>query len=667
VSERGGGKSAGNGGGEAGPSDGLSIGVLAHIDAGKTSTTEQILFEAGVLSEPGSVDRGTTVTDALEQERRRGITIRAAVTSFRHGDTIVNLVDTPGHPDFIAEIERTLDVLDGAVLVISAVEGVQAQTRVLFRAMVRRKLPFVIFINKIDRLGARSEELLEELRRRLTPLLFPLGEPNNIGTRNAEYKPWREFPVDVREAAVELLADNDESLLELFVEHGSSVDEAVIRSSAVSASKTGAVHPVVFGSAMSGAGVPHLIDAIVTYLPHSPPSTTGPLRGRVFKIERGSGGEKICYARVDDGFLRARDRVKVAGVEQKVTGLSVFDLGSTVPTKEVGAGRITKVWGFDRAKIGDGIGTQHSDLFGGHFARPFLESSVQAVRPQDRIRLYQALGQIAEQDPLIGLRQDASGTETYVSLYGEVQKEVIQETLRSDFGIRSKFSPSTVIYVERVLGTGEALDEAPNPFIATIGLRIEPAAPGSGRMFALEINTGTVPAAFYKAVEEAAMRTLHQGIYGWEVIDCIVTMTHSILHRDWATSTAADHRKLAPLTTMTALKAAATEVQEPIESFLLECPVDTLGEFARIVPEFGEIRTEPVAKGASCTVEGNLRAAKVHDLRALIPSITRGEGFLETEFSHFARVSGAFPTRHRTDSNPLNRADYLRHMGLKVE
>jgi ribosomal protection tetracycline resistance protein len=642
---------------------GLSIGILAHIDAGKTSTTERILFEAGLLPKLGSVDRGTTVTDTLEQERRRGITIRAAVTAFRYNRTVVNVVDTPGHPDFIAEIERTLDVLDGAVLVISAVEGVQAQTRILFRAMVRRGLPFVIFINKIDRLGARSDTLLAEIRRRLTPRLLPLGRPVNEGTSSAKYQPWSEFPPDVRDDILELLAENDEELLASYVEHGLRLDSASLWRSLVRASRMGVAYPVLFGSAMSGTGISELIDAIVTYLPQASSIETNTLRGRVFKIERGSGGEKVCYARVDGGTLRVRERVSVAGLDQRVTGLSVFDHGAAVPVKEVIAGRMTKVWGFEKAKIGDGIGTEQTNLLGGHFAQPFLESSVRPVKTEDRIRLYQALSQISEQDPLIGLRQDDAGTETYVSLYGEVQKEVIQETLAAEFGIQSKFSPSTVIHVERVIGIGEALDEAPNPFIATIGLRIEPGKPGSGRVFALEINTGTVPAAFYNAVGEAAMRTLRQGVYGWEVVDCIVTMTHSILHRDWATSTAADHRKLAPLTTMAALASAATEVQEPIESFHFECPMDTLGEFARIVSEFGEITTEPIAKGLACTMEGHLRAAKVHDLRALIPAITRGEGFLETEFSHFARVSGAFPTRRRTDSNPLNRADYLRQIG----
>ncbi|MCA1569501.1 MAG: TetM/TetW/TetO/TetS family tetracycline resistance ribosomal protection protein [Chloroflexi bacterium] len=648
--------------GTAHPTRTLSLGVLAHIDAGKTSTTERILFEAGVIAEPGKVDDGTTVTDTMEQERRRGITIQAAVTAFTHEGRAVSLVDTPGHPDFIAEIERVLDILDGAVLVISAVEGVQAQTRILYRALKRKGLPFVIFVNKIDRVGARSEQLITEIRSRLTPNVVRLGEPVGLGARAARYEPYAAFPEAVRQDMIEVLAENDEEVLDLFVEHESGIDDEVLRSSAIREAHRGAVHPLLFGSAISGAGVPALMDAIVTYLPASAAPVDGDLAGRVFKIDRGPAGEKVCYAKVASGTLRSRQRVPVAGLDQRVTALQLFDEGAAVPVGAVPAGRIAKVWGFEKARIGDEIGGDGAVTRASYFARPFLESAARSKDPQNRGKLFQSLAQLAEQDPLIGLRQDDRAQTMYVSLYGEVQKEVIQETLATEFQVEADFSPSTIVHVERVTGVGKALDEAPDPFIATIGLRVEAGPVGSGPVFALEINTGSLPASFYKAVEAAAMRTLMEGLYGWEVVDCVVTMTQGILHRDWANSTAADHRKLAPLTVMDALRRAGTEVQEPIQSFHFECSADALGSFARVMPEFGEITSEPLVKAGVCVVEGTVRAAKVPDLRALIPGMTRGEGFLETEFSHFARVPGKFPTRFRTDLNPLDRGDYLRQI-----
>jgi ribosomal protection tetracycline resistance protein len=640
----------------------LSLGILAHIDAGKTSTTERLLFEAGVLAELGSVDDGTTVTDTMDQERRRGITIRAAVTAFTHQGCAISLVDTPGHPDFIAEIERVLDILDGAVLVVSAVEGVQAQTRILYRALERKGLPFIIFVNKIDRVGARSEQLISEIRSRLSPNVTPLGEAVALGTRAGRYEPYREIPETVRLELIETLAENDEKILDLFVQNESLIDERILRDAASFGARQGRVHPLLFGSAISGAGIPELMDAIVRYLPASTGQVGEQLRGRIFKIDRRATGEKVCYAKVTSGVLRSRQRVPVSGLDQRVTALQLFDEGTVLSVGAVDAGRIAKIWGFEKARIGDEIGADGAVTRSSYFSRPFLESAARSKDPQHRGRLYQSLAQLAEQDPLIGLRQDDRAQTMYVSLYGEVQKEVIQETLATDFHVEAEFSPSTIVHVERVVGVGEAFDEAPDPFIATIGLRVEPGPVGSGRVFALEINTGTLPAAFHKAVEDAAMRTLAEGLYGWEVVDCVVTMTRSILHRDWANSTAADHRKLAPLVVMDALRRASTEVQEPIQSFHFECPIDTFGHFARVMPEFGEITSEPLIKAGTCSVEGNLPAAKVPDLRSLIPGMTRGEGFLETEFSHFARVRGKFPSRPRTDFNPLDRSDYLRQV-----
>jgi ribosomal protection tetracycline resistance protein len=225
----------------------------------------------------------------------------------------------------------------------------------------------------------------------------------------------------------------------------------------------------------------------------------------------------------------------------------------------------------------------------------------------------------------------------------------------------AELSPSIIVHVERVVGVGVARDDAPDPFIATIELRVEPGPPGSGRTFALEFNTGTLPPAFYKAVEEAALRTLSEGLYGWEVIDCVVSMTEGILHRDWATSTAADHRKLAPLTVMSALRRAGTEVHEPVQAFHLECPPDSLGSFVGIIPEYGEITSEPLITGPTCIVEGEVRAAKVADLQGLIPGLTRGEGFRRPSSATTPGCRVRSLTRPGPTSTP-ELEDYLRQV-----
>ena len=195
----------------------LNLGILAHVDAGKTTLSERLLYTAGAIDHVGSVDAGTTQTDSLELERERGITIRAAVASFLVGDLAVNLVDTPGHPDFIAEVERVLGVLDGAVLVVSAVEGVQPQTPLLFRALRRLHVPTLIFVNKVDRAGADPERVVEALRRRLSPSVVPMQRVRDPGTRSATVESISEDDEAHRTALIEILAEHDEAILSAFV------------------------------------------------------------------------------------------------------------------------------------------------------------------------------------------------------------------------------------------------------------------------------------------------------------------------------------------------------------------------------------------------------------------------------------------------------------------
>src|SRR5215469_4065754 len=232
----------------------LNLGILSHVDAGKTSLTERLLFEAGVIDAVGSVDAGNTQTDTLALERARGITIRAAVVSFAIGETTVNLIDTPGHPDFIAEVERVLALLDGAVLVVSAVEGVQAQTRVLFGALKRLGVPTLIFVNKIDRAGAQDAALLARIAERLSPNILPMDEATDLGLRRAAVRP---FDADNRAFAanlVERLAEHDDGLLAAFVA-GRSPPYAQLRLALAAQTHACRMHPVYFGSAITGAGV----------------------------------------------------------------------------------------------------------------------------------------------------------------------------------------------------------------------------------------------------------------------------------------------------------------------------------------------------------------------------------------------------------------------------
>jgi ribosomal protection tetracycline resistance protein len=658
----------------------LNLGILAHVDAGKTSLTERLLYTAGVIDEVGSVDDGSTQTDSLELERQRGLTVKSAVVSFAIGDIAVNLIDTPGHPDFIAEVERVLNVLDGAVLVISAVEGVQAQTRVLMRTLQRLRIPTLIFVNKIDRAGAQYERVLRTISEKLTAAIIPMGSGSGLGTRGAVATPYAAADADFTSRLVELLADHDDALLAAYVEDETTVSYRQLRCQLTAQTRQALVHPVFFGSAITGAGVDPLLAGIEELLPAAEGDAEGPVSGIVFKVERGPAEEKIAYVRMFSGTLRTRDRLQFRrGNEGKVTAIGVFDRGSAVQRASVAAGQIGKLWGLGDIQIGDTIGASQAASQDHYFAPPTLETVVVPCRAADKGALHVALTQLAEQDPLINLRQDDIRQEIFVSLYGEVQKEVIQATLANEFDIDVTFRETTTICIERPAGTGAAVErigKAGNPFLATVGLRIEPAPINSGLEFRLEVELGAMPFSFFKAVEDTVREALHKGIHGWQVTDCMVTMTHSgycprqshshAMFDKSMSSTGWDFRKVTPLVLMSALKQAGTSVYEPMHRFHLEIPADTFGPILPVLGRLRAVPRRPAMRGSSCTLEGEIPAAQVHELEQQLLALTRGEGVLECAFDHYQPVSGTIPSRPRSDHNPLNRKEYLLHVMRRV-
>jgi ribosomal protection tetracycline resistance protein len=658
----------------------LNLGILAHVDAGKTTLTERLLFAAGVIDELGSVDDGSTQTDSLALERQRGITIKSAVVSFVVGDVTVNLIDTPGHPDFIAEVERVLNVLDGAVLVVSAVEGVQAQTRILLRTLRRLRIPTLLFVNKLDRGGAQPARVLGEIAGKLTPAVVAMGSARDPGTRGAGFIPYGAADQRFTARLAELLADHDDALLATYLDDPAAVPYRRLRAELAAQVGLGLVHPVYFGSAITGAGVGPLTAAVTELLPAAGGDAGGPVAGRVFKVERGPAGEKIAYARMFSGTVRVRDRLRLRrDDEAKVTTINVFEHGTAVQRPAVAAGQIGKLWGLGEVQIGDTFGAPAAAAEAHHFTPPTLETVVIPRRAADKGALHLALSQLAEQDPLIDLRQDDLRQELLVSLYGEVQKEVIQATLADEFGIDVDFSETTTICIERPVGTGAAveyLNKDPNPFLSTVGLRVGPAAAGSGVRFQIEAELGSMPLAFFRAVEDTVRETLRQGIYGWEVIDCDVAMTHSgylgkhgLGHQSFnksMSSTGEDFRHLTPLVLTDALRQAGTQVHEPIHRFHLEIPADTLGVVVPMLGRLGAVPQTSAIQGASALLEGEVPAARVHDLEQQLPALTRGEGVAESAFDHYRPVRGTPPTRPRTDRNPLNRKEYLLQVQRRV-
>jgi ribosomal protection tetracycline resistance protein len=644
----------------------LNLGILAHVDAGKTTLTERLLYAAGVIDVLGRVDDGTTQTDSLALERQRGITIKSAVVSFAIDDVTVNLIDTPGHPDFIAEVERVLNVLDGAVLVISAVEGVQPQTRILMRALRRLRIPTLLFVNKIDRAGADDVRVLKAISEGLTSEIVAVGTVRDLGTRVADFRLSGEDDRDFRARLTELLAERDDALLGAYVESELNVSYLRLRTALANQTKQALVHPVFFGSAVTGAGVSALMAGIVELLPAAAGDPDGPVSGTIFKIERGANGEKIAYVRMFSGTIRTRDRLRFGSDhEDKVTAIAVFERGRAARRPSVSAGAVGKLWGLVDAQIGDRIGVTEPETAEHHFPPPTLESVVVAGNSADGARLHVALAQLAEQDPLINVRQDETRQETSVSLYGEVQKEVIQTTLATEYGLDVAFHKTTPIYIERPKGTGQAVEilhAESNPFLATIGLRVDPAPVGSGLEFRLRVDHTAIPLYIYKTAEsfkahmaEYVWQALRAGLSGWEVADCVVTMTECTYSvpdgppsRRGPLSTAADFRKLTPLVLMQALENGGTVVCEPVVRVTVEIPAAAVAAVTAALARLGA-GVESLSVGENLpTISTILPSSQADELQRQLPRLTGGEGALESSFAGYRPVSDEQPVRPRT-------------------
>ncbi|WP_275561740.1 GTP-binding protein [Streptomyces sp. 5-6(2022)] len=646
----------------------LNIGVLAHVDAGKTSLTERLLYDAGVIDRLGSVDAGDTQTDTGEIERQRGITVRTAVASLTAGDTRINLIDTPGHSDFIAEVERALGVLDGAVLVLSAVEGVQAQTRVLMKTLRRLRLPVLLFINKIDRAGARDEGLLADIRRALAPHLVPLTSVRDLGTRNAHVRPRSLDDPGVRAEAAEVLAETDDALLARVVDGPLPSAEEVAAALAARTAE-GLVHPVFFGSALSGQGVGALVEGVARLVPPAPGGAEP--RGTVFAVERGGGGGsgrdggsgtgatgggrgsrggrggrastgarggRTAYLRLFSGEVALRQRVTLhrrgpggALTEHtgQITALEVIgDPGAA--RGPLTAGNIARIKGLPGVRVGDRLGPVHdvaSDRR--HFAAPSLQTLVRAREPGAAAasRLHTALLDLADQDPLIHARAMPGGA-TSVLLYGEVQKEIIAATLVQDYGIEADFEPSRPVLVERPSGVGEAVREIARvghtgPW-ATVGLRVEPAERGAGVVFGYETELGALPRAFHNAIEETVYETLFHGPRGRSVTDCRVVLVRSGFIGPL--STAADFRDLTPVVLGEALERAGWRVYEPYHAFELELPAATLAAVTAHLAAAEADIGESVDGATGWLLRGEIPVRRVHGFERVLPRLTHGEG-----------------------------------------
>ncbi|HEM5983616.1 tetracycline resistance ribosomal protection mosaic protein Tet(O/W/32/O) [Streptococcus pasteurianus] len=635
----------------------INLGILAHVDAGKTTLTESLLYTSGAIAELGSVDEGTTRTDTMNLERQRGITIQTAVTSFQWEDVKVNIIDTPGHMDFLAEVYRSLAVLDGAILVISAKDGVQAQTRILFHALRKMNIPTVIFINKIDQAGVDLQSVVQSVRDKLSADIIIKQtvslSPEIVLEENTDIEAW------------DAVIENNDKLLEKYIAGEPISREKLVREEQRRV-QDASLFPVYYGSAKKGLGIQPLMDAVTGLFQPIGEQGSAALCGSVFKVEYTDCGQRRVYLRLYSGTLRLRDTVALAGREKlKITEMRIPSKGEIVRTDTAYPGEIV-ILADDTLKLNDILGNEkllpHKTRIDNPM--PLLRTTVEPQKPEQREALLNALAEIADTDPLLHFDIDTVTHEIMLSFLGKVQLEVICSLLEEKYHVGVAMKEPSVIYLERPLRKAEYtihIEVPPNPFWASVGLSIEPLPIGSGVQYESRVSLGYLNQSFQNAVMEGVLYGCEQGLYGWKVTDCKICFEYGLYYSP--VSTPADFRLLSPIVLEQALKKAGTELLEPYLHFEIYAPQEYLSRAYHDAPRYCADIVSTQVKNDEVILKGEIPARCIQEYRNDLTYFTNGQGVCLTELKGYQPAIGKFICQPR---RPNSRIDKVRHMFHKL-
>lgn len=643
----------------------LNLAILAHVDAGKTTLTEQLLYNSGTIRRVGRVDEGSTQTDRLEIERERGISVKAAEASFEYNGVRINLIDTPGHSDFAGEVERALLAPDGAILIISAVEGVQSHTERLWQALETRSIPTVIFINKIDRVGSRTEEIIASLPARLKAgesTFLPMTCATLQGQDGAAVACAPSLEDSLLERAAEICDPIAEDWLE-----GRYIDPQRVRTAIAQGVRERRVVPVYCGSAQKNLGIPELLDGALEFLPRADERAVDELSGLVFAVEHDKTMGKIAHVRLFGGSLSNRDPLKLengaltlAEGGEKISQIRITEGARYRDSGEASCGEVAALCGLSSAKVFQTIGSYRlpERL---KLASPYLQVKAEPASEEELPALLKALRELSDEDPLLDCRFSKAEREILLSITGKIQLEVLTSLLRERYSLTARFSPPTVIYKETPSRAGYGFEAytMPKPCWACVRLLLEPLPEGSGVVF----DRGNVPSnkLFYRYqthIEQSVMGSLSQGILGWEITDLKITLAdgeHHTIHTH-----PLDFFVATPMALLDGLRNTGSTLLEPILRFRIEAEEQYLG---KILGDITRMRGEfdsPVIVGDSFTLEALIPASTSMEYPLRLASLTHGKAICGSELAFYKPCPlelGATAARRGPD--PLDRAKWI--------
>ncbi|MGN7762856.1 GTP-binding protein [Paenibacillus sp. 22594] len=641
----------------------INVGIFAHVDAGKTTTTEHMLYESGRIKAVGSVDSGTAVTDSMEVERQRGISVRAALASFEWRGVQVNLVDTPGHVDFLSEVERSLRVMDCAVLILSAVEGVQAQSEMIWNALRKLGIPTLIFMNKMDRVGADPEAVLVQARTYLSGDILPVQQA--LG-QEQDYAGAVDLWADgadpaARTELLEALAERDEALLEVYMS-GAPLAVADWKEQLVAKTASGTMFPLVYGVAAKGLGITQLLDAMTDYFPRAGGNPELPVSGIVYNIQRDKSMGRMAFVRLYQGTIRNRDTVMNYSqeVQGKVTQIRKVEGGRTEDLGTLEAGDIAVVYGLSGVRIGDVLGLPDAIPQEAKLAVPLLTVRVHWEADTDEHQVIGAFQELADEDPLLDTQWLQDERELHIKVMGPIQLEILDSVLESRYGLKVTFGQPSVIYKETPSRAGEGYVAylMPKPCWAILRFKIEPGPPGSGLQYESLVRSSDLLPQYQNETARRVPEALMQGLYGWEVTDLKVTLTEG-QHHVWHTHPL-DFAVATPMAIMDGLNRVGTKLLEPILQVRIVVPEENGGRVMNDLVQMRGTFEPPVLQGERMIIEGRLPLATSLDYPVSLSSYTKGRSTFTSFFAGYEECPPDVRAEcTRRGVNPLDQARYI--------
>ncbi len=669
-----------------------NIGIIAHIDAGKTTTTERILYYTGRTHRLGSVDDGTTVTDWMEQERERGITIvSAAVTTFWN-EYQINIIDTPGHIDFTAEVQRSLRVLDGGVVVFDAVQGVEPQSETVWRQADRFRVPRICFVNKMDRVGASYERTIDMIRERLgaNPIAvqYPIGsEADFVGVVDLISNQaiiWEDesgaapkvvdVPADLldeveiqREQMIEQIAELDDDLTIKFLE-GEPISTQELKTGLRKAVIAGQATPVFCGTALRNKGIQPLLDAVIDYLPSPldippvvgfdprdeereitrPAEDEAPLCALVFKIVTDPYVGRLAYFRVYSGKISKGAQVynSTEGNRERIGRLIRMYADRREEIDEVRAGDIGATLGLKRTFTGHTLCDPANQIVleSISFPEPVISVAIEPKTKADQDKMADALRKLAEEDPTFQVRSDENTGQTIISGMGELHLEVLVERMKREFRVQANIGRPRVAYRETIT---RPVERAEFRYVKQTGgrgqyghvvLEIEPAPPGNGITFENKIVGGAIPKEFIPAVEKGVREAAESGVLGgYPVVDIHVRLYDGSFHE--VDSSEMAFKLAASMALKEGLQKGRPALLEPVMKVEVVVPEEYLGEIiGQLNARRGEILGTEMRPGNAQAVKAMVPLAEMFGYATSLRSATQGRGVFTMEFDHYAKV-----------------------------